>query len=231
VIAAAAVSGARSGRFSLRIRGIADRTSSCDSCPQSAVIRPTFYTDVCQWDSQLMAVDPPTWMSAVEHCAAAYAGPPRRGDPGPAQAPKRPQPSVAGGAVIRPSFYSEQPCAALGGVARPAGTTVGQGHLLRVGDDDLVRRRRICPVGRAPGASGCLALGSTNGKAAYSRPIGLPAGAVNQPRRICGRSDPLARLGGALVYCRACPLTGIVRLRALTNDWDDLLTTRGNPTV
>jgi hypothetical protein len=44
VIAAAAVSAARSGRFSLRIRGIADRTSSCDSCPQSAVIRPSFYS-------------------------------------------------------------------------------------------------------------------------------------------------------------------------------------------
>jgi hypothetical protein len=42
VIAAAAVSAARSGRFSLRIRGIADRTSSCDSCPQSAVIQPSF---------------------------------------------------------------------------------------------------------------------------------------------------------------------------------------------
>jgi hypothetical protein len=44
VIAAAAVSAARPDRFSLRIRGIADRTSSCDSCPQSAVIRPSFYT-------------------------------------------------------------------------------------------------------------------------------------------------------------------------------------------
>jgi hypothetical protein len=38
---------------------------------QGAGIRPTFYTDVCQWDSQLMAVDLPTWMSAVEHGAAA----------------------------------------------------------------------------------------------------------------------------------------------------------------
>jgi hypothetical protein len=39
VIAAAAVSAAR---FSLRIRGIADWTSSCDSCSRSAVIRLSF---------------------------------------------------------------------------------------------------------------------------------------------------------------------------------------------
>jgi hypothetical protein len=52
--------------------------------------------------------------------------------------PHHMRPRLADSAGRRSATNREQRCAALGAVALPAGTTIGQGHLPRVGDGDLL---------------------------------------------------------------------------------------------
>ena len=101
--------------------------------------------------------------------------------------PHHMRPRLADSAGRRSAANREHWCAALGAVALPAGTTVGQGHLLRVGDGDLFAADASAMwVGLRCLWVPCARF--NHGQAAYSRPIGFPAGAANQPRRACGRS-------------------------------------------
>src|SRR5450755_1412651 len=87
-----------------------------------------------------------------------------------------------------------------GPVALPAGTTVGQRQLPRVGDHDLLAADTSGPVGRAPAPLGAL-RSVQPWPPAYSRAIGFLAGAANQPRRTCGRS---IRWRGSSVHWVCC---------------------------
>jgi hypothetical protein len=108
-------------------------------------------------------------------------------DNGTLRRPHRMRPQLGDSAGRRSAANREQRCAALGAVALPAGTTVGQRHLLRVGDRDLLTAdtsalwagfRRLW----------VLCARFNHGPPAYSRAIGFLAGAANEPRRTCGRS-------------------------------------------
>jgi hypothetical protein len=105
----------------------------------------------------------------------------------------------------RSATNREQRCAALGAVALPAGTTVGQRHLPRVGDRDLLAadtsalwagfRRFWVPCARF----------NHGHPPAYSRAIGFLAGAANQPRRTCGRSIRWRGSSVLWVSCEGLP--------------------------
>ena len=95
--------------------------------------------------------------------------------------PHHVRPRLADSGGCRSATNREQGCAALGAVALPAGTTVGEGHLARVGDGDLFAADASALwVGLRCLWVPCARF--NHGQAAYSRPIGLPAGAANQPR-------------------------------------------------
>jgi hypothetical protein len=119
--------------------------------------------------------------------------------------PHHMRPRLADSAGRRSAANREHWCAALGAVALPAGTTVGQGHLLRVGDGDLFAADASALwVGLRCLWVPCARF--NHGQAAYSRPIGFPAGAANQPPQTCGR-----RAAGEACRCigsvaRDCPL-------------------------
>jgi|HubBroStandDraft_6_1064221.scaffolds.fasta_scaffold35780_2 hypothetical protein len=59
-------------------------------------------------------------------------------DNGMVRRPHQMRPQLGDSAGRRSATNREQRCPALGAVALPAGTTVGQGHLPRVGDGDLL---------------------------------------------------------------------------------------------
>jgi hypothetical protein len=110
------------------------------------------------------------------------------------------RPRLADSVGRRSATNREQRCAALGAVALPAGTTVGQGHLPRVGDGDLL----------AADASalwvGFRCLWVLRSVQPWPSSIILgrlaPVGAANQPRRICRAEHRLARLVGGLGLVR-----------------------------
>ena len=118
--------------------------------------------------------------------------------------PHHMRPRLADSAGRRSAANREHWCAALGAVALPAGTTVGQGHLLRVGDGDLFAADASALwVGLRCLWVPCARF--NHGQAAYSRPIGFHAGAANQPPQTCGR-----RSAGEACRCigsvaRDCP--------------------------
>jgi hypothetical protein len=118
--------------------------------------------------------------------------------------PHHMRPRLSDSAGRRSAANREHWCAALGAVALPAGTTVGQGHLLRVGDGDLFAADASAPwVGLRCLWVPCARF--NHGQAAYSRPVGFPAGAANQPPQTCGR-----RSAGEACRCigsvaRDCP--------------------------
>jgi hypothetical protein len=110
----------------------------------------------------------------------------------------RPQLPDSGG--CRSATNREQRCAALGAVALPAGTTVWQGHLPRVGDGDLFAADASALwVGLrclwVPGAR------FNHGQAAYSRPLAFPRALPINPGGLGGRS---IRWRGSSVHWVCC---------------------------
>ena len=79
------------------------------------------------------------WASGLRYrrsCNRASAG--LHADNGTLRRPHQMRPQLGDSAGRRSATNREQRCVALGAVALPAGTTVGQGHLPRVGDGDLL---------------------------------------------------------------------------------------------
>lgn len=110
------------------------------------------------------------------------------------------RPQLADSAGRRSATNREQRCAALGAVALPAGTTVGQGHLPRVGDGDLFAADASALwVGLRCLWVRCARF--NHGQAAYSRPLAFPRALPINPGRTWRPEHPLARLVGALVCC------------------------------
>jgi hypothetical protein len=111
----------------------------------------------------------------------------------------RPQLPDSGG--CRSATNREQRCAALGAVALPAGTTVGQGHLARVGDGDLFAADASALwVGLRSLWVPCARF--NHGQAAYSQPIGFPRALPINRGRTLRPEHPLARLVGGLGLVR-----------------------------
>jgi hypothetical protein len=102
----------------------------------------------------------------------------------------------------RSATNREQRCAAFGAVALPAGTTIGQGHLPRVGDGDLL-----------PADASALWLGFrclwlscarfNHGPGSIFPPDWLPRGRCRSTRADLRSEHPLARLVGGLGLVRS----------------------------
>jgi hypothetical protein len=171
-------------RFPLRESA---RGAGLSRCPERA--RAELPAEQNWWASGLRYRRSPNRSSAGLHA-----------DNGTLRRPHQMRPQLGDSAGRRSAANREQRCAALGAVALPAGTTVGQRHLPRVGDRDLLTadtsalwagfRRLWVPCARF-----------NHGPPAYSRAIGFLAGGANQPRRTCGRS---IRWRGSSVHWVCC---------------------------
>ena len=121
-------------------------------------------------------------------------------DNGTLRRPHQMRPQLGDSAGRRSAMNREQRCAALGAVALPAGTTVGQGHLPASAIVTFSPQTHR-PCGPGSGASGCLALGSTMATSIFPGDW-LSRGRCQSTSADLRPEHPLARLVGALGLLR-----------------------------
>jgi len=136
--------------------------------------------------------------------------PGRYAENGALRRPHHMRPQLGDSAGRRSASNREQRCAALGAVAVPAGATVWQGHLTRVGDGDLFAADASALwVGLRRLGVPCARF--NHGPAAYSRPIGLPAGAVPQDHSQRSLRSPRLPVGSRTTARSRRPVSRRVR--------------------